>query len=249
MEGYHSSIFAYGMTSSGKTFTMHGTKEEHGLIPLSIQHVFQYIQSMPTKKFLLRMSYLEVYNEKIVDLLATTAPSQKKQRKSTSTNDRSTPKTTISNTTQLRKKRAIRILNHPTKKNEIIVEGLKEEIVVSADQVLAFVAVGEANRHTGATGLNAHSSRSHTILRLIIESYTAASSSNDNNTTTPIRVSTLSLIDLAGSESVKLTQSTGIRKQVRGFIRHQCVPKLISDRISLMPLVDFCIVGRRVYQS
>lgn len=185
MEGYHGSIFAYGQTCSGKTYTMCNSK--NGLVPLSIQHVFQYIQSMPAKKFLLRMAYIEIYNESIVDLLASQ---------------------TALKTSKSKSRTSIRILTHPKKKNEIILEGVKEEIVVSADQVLAFVAVGDAHRHTGATELNDHSSRAHTILRLTIESC-------DGSSASPVRVSTLSLIDLAGSESVKLTQSTGVRKQVR----------------------------------
>jgi len=71
MEGINASILAYGQTASGKTFTMKGTgKKNPGIIPLSIQDVFTYIQQATDKEFLLRVSYLEIYNEVINDLLA-----------------------------------------------------------------------------------------------------------------------------------------------------------------------------------
>ncbi|KAF2072113.1 hypothetical protein CYY_006558 [Polysphondylium violaceum] len=71
MEGINASILAYGQTASGKTYTMKGTgKKNPGIIPLSIQDVFTYIQQASDKEFLLRVSYLEIYNEVINDLLA-----------------------------------------------------------------------------------------------------------------------------------------------------------------------------------
>ncbi|CAN1176128.1 Kinesin-like protein KIN-7E, chloroplastic [Linum perenne] len=62
-------IFAYGVTSSGKTHTMHGEQKSPGVIPLAVKDVFGIIQEMPGREFLLRVSYLEIYNEVINDLL------------------------------------------------------------------------------------------------------------------------------------------------------------------------------------
>ncbi|CAN1320123.1 Kinesin-like protein KIN-7D, mitochondrial [Linum perenne] len=69
MEGINGTVFAYGVTSSGKTFTMHGDQSAPGIIPLAIKDVFSMIQETPGREFLLRVSYLEIYNEVINDLL------------------------------------------------------------------------------------------------------------------------------------------------------------------------------------
>ncbi|CAJ1077520.1 centromere-associated protein E isoform X5 [Xyrichtys novacula] len=69
VEGYNGTIFAYGQTSSGKTFTMMGSKGTPGVIPLAVEDVFQTIKNFPKKEFLLRVSYMEIYNETVTDLL------------------------------------------------------------------------------------------------------------------------------------------------------------------------------------
>ncbi|GAA6089757.1 centromere-associated protein E isoform X1 [Tachysurus ichikawai] len=69
VEGYNGTIFAYGQTSSGKTFTMMGSEHNPGVIPLAMADVFQTIKNCPKKEFLLRVSYMEIYNETVTDLL------------------------------------------------------------------------------------------------------------------------------------------------------------------------------------
>ncbi|XP_061117796.1 centromere-associated protein E-like isoform X2 [Conger conger] len=69
VEGYNGTIFAYGQTSSGKTFTMMGCSRIPGVIPLAMEDVFQTIKNCPKKEFLLRVSYMEIYNETVTDLL------------------------------------------------------------------------------------------------------------------------------------------------------------------------------------
>ncbi|EFJ33917.1 hypothetical protein SELMODRAFT_82493 [Selaginella moellendorffii] len=69
MEGINGTVFAYGVTSSGKTHTMHGDQNYPGVIPQAIKDVFSIIQETPDREFLLRVSYLEIYNEVINDLL------------------------------------------------------------------------------------------------------------------------------------------------------------------------------------
>ncbi|CAL0329260.1 unnamed protein product [Lupinus luteus] len=69
MEGVNGTVFAYGVTSSGKTHTMHGDQDCPGVIQLAIKDVFSIIQDTPGREFLLRVSYLEIYNEVINDLL------------------------------------------------------------------------------------------------------------------------------------------------------------------------------------
>ncbi|XP_030482197.2 kinesin-like protein KIN-7K, chloroplastic [Cannabis sativa] len=69
MEGINGTIFAYGVTSSGKTHTMHGDQRSPGIIPLAVKDAFSIIQETPNREYLLRVSYLEIYNEVVNDLL------------------------------------------------------------------------------------------------------------------------------------------------------------------------------------
>ncbi|EPQ03624.1 Kinesin-like protein KIF17 [Myotis brandtii] len=71
-EGYNSTIFAYGQTGSGKSFTMQGLPNpptQRGIIPRAFEHVFESVQCAENTKFLVRASYLEIYNEDVHDLL------------------------------------------------------------------------------------------------------------------------------------------------------------------------------------
>uniref|UniRef100_A0A8D1BUI9 Kinesin-like protein KIF17 n=1 Tax=Sus scrofa TaxID=9823 RepID=A0A8D1BUI9_PIG len=71
-EGYNGTIFAYGQTGSGKSFTMQGLPDppcQRGIIPRAFEHVFESVQCAENTKFLVRASYLEIYNEDVHDLL------------------------------------------------------------------------------------------------------------------------------------------------------------------------------------
>lgn len=70
MEGYNAVVFAYGQTASGKTFTLTGSPSNPGIIPLAVSDLFSQIRGTPDREFLLRASYLELYNEAILDLLS-----------------------------------------------------------------------------------------------------------------------------------------------------------------------------------
>lgn len=75
MGGYNGTIFAYGQTGCGKTHTMIGVKNDknqRGIIPNAFDHIFGFFDDANNsqKKFLIRCSYLEIYNEQIRDLLS-----------------------------------------------------------------------------------------------------------------------------------------------------------------------------------
>ncbi|KAF8043736.1 hypothetical protein BT93_A1912 [Corymbia citriodora subsp. variegata] len=70
VRGFNGTVFAYGQTNSGKTHTMRGSVREPGVIPLSVYDLFDSINKEVGREFLLRMSYMEIYNEEINDLLA-----------------------------------------------------------------------------------------------------------------------------------------------------------------------------------
>ncbi|OAX83442.1 hypothetical protein ACJ72_02189 [Emergomyces africanus] len=183
MEGYHGTVFAYGMTGTGKTFSMQGTATSPGVIPLAITDIFSYIRETPHREFLLRVSYLEIYNEKIHDLLSPppcgTGPGATQQEE---------------------------IKLREDSKRGVYASPLKEEIVQSPTQLLRVIARGDHARRTGSTQFNARSSRSHAVVQIVVESrerVPAGNSSQEKRTALApggVRVSTLSLIDLAGSE-------------------------------------------------
>ncbi|KAK8049725.1 kinesin motor domain-containing protein [Apiospora phragmitis] len=197
MEGYHGTVFAYGMTGTGKTFSMQGTASSPGVIPLAITDIFSYIRETPSREFLLRVSYLEIYNEKIHDLLSMStgggvggagAQEEIKLREDSKRGVYATP--------------------------------LKEEIVQSPTQLLRVIARGDQARRTASTQFNARSSRSHAVVQIVVESrerMPASGADNKRSGLVPggVRVSTLSLIDLAGSEKAAETKE---RRQEGGHI-------------------------------
>ena len=71
MDGWNwnkATVFAYGQTSSGKTYTMTGTNEQPGVIPLAINDIYKSSRESKQKEYILRASYIEIYNETINDL-------------------------------------------------------------------------------------------------------------------------------------------------------------------------------------
>ena len=67
---FYRTIFAYGQTSSGKTHTLMGTDTEPGIITLAVQDVFASVKEMEDYEFLIKVSYIEIYNDQIKDLLS-----------------------------------------------------------------------------------------------------------------------------------------------------------------------------------
>lgn len=72
MDGFNVTVLAYGQTASGKTYTMMGSQKECGIVQLAIERIFSTIEQNPERAFLLRCSYIEIYNETISDLLSST---------------------------------------------------------------------------------------------------------------------------------------------------------------------------------
>lgn len=189
MEGYHGTVFAYGMTGTGKTFSMQGTATNPGVIPLAITDIFSYIRETPSREFLLRVSYLEIYNEKIHDLLNPPPANQ---------GPNAPPQEEI----KLRE----------DAKRGVYATPLKEEIVQSPTQLLRVIARGDHARRTSSTQFNSRSSRSHAVVQIVVESRDRApggeAAADKRAAVVPggVRVSTLSLIDLAGSERAAETK-------------------------------------------
>jgi len=202
--GLNGTIFAYGQTSSGKTYTMQGSgtiaegsdSGGGGIVHMAAQDVFSHIAAQPDRLFLVRASFLEIYNEEVRDLL----------------NDN----------------RSLQVREDP--RRGVFVQS-KEEIVTDFSSLLQILFRGEKSRAFASTAMNERSSRSHTIFRITIESRqkeeneeaSAALTSSGDGDDGAVRVSTLNLVDLAGSESVRHTGATGDRQKEGGMINQRCV--------------------------
>nr|XP_043607923.1 kinesin-like protein KIN-7N [Erigeron canadensis] len=70
VDGFNGTAFAYGQTSSGKTFTMNGSENDPGIIHRAVKDIFAKTSMSIDREFLIRVSYMEIYNEEINDLFA-----------------------------------------------------------------------------------------------------------------------------------------------------------------------------------
>ncbi|KNC51999.1 kinesin-II 95 kDa subunit [Thecamonas trahens ATCC 50062] len=175
--GYNGTIFAYGQTGTGKTFTMEGVfgdKALRGIIPNAFHHIFQHIGDSVDQQYLVRASYLEIYNEDIRDLLS-------------------------KNYT-----RKLALKEHPD--SGVYVKDLSAFVVKSFTEIERVMAAGKKHRVTGATNMNAQSSRSHSVFTITIE---CSELGPDGDT--HVRVGKLNLVDLAGSERQSKTGAAGDR--------------------------------------
>ncbi|XP_038555803.1 kinesin-like protein KIF3A isoform X4 [Micropterus salmoides] len=141
LEGYNGTIFAYGQTGTGKTFTMEGVRavpELRGIIPNSFAHIFGHIaKAEGDTRFLVRVSYLEIYNEEVRDLLGKD---------------------------QLQR---LEVKERPDV--GVYIKDLSGYVVNNADDMDRIMTLGHKNRSVGATNMNEHSSRSHAIFTITIE--------------------------------------------------------------------------------
>lgn len=204
VSGLNGTIFAYGQTSSGKTFTMQGSgsiEEGYangggGVVHMAANDIFTHVTNTPDRMFLIRASFIEIYNEEVRDLLDDNA--------------------------------VLAVREDP--RRGVFVNAV-EEIVMDFESLLRVLFSGEKNRAVAATGMNERSSRSHTIFRITIESRQKSEESLENdmsesNSSLPsddgaVLISTLNLVDLAGSESVRHTGSTGERQKEGGKINQR----------------------------
>ena len=182
LEGYNSTIFAYGQTGTGKTFTMEGFTynqydETRGIIPRTIEDIFTYIESNSNKdtKFIIRAAYLQIYNEMISDLL-------KPNNQNKNLNIRE------------------------DKKKGLYVEHLSEWAVRAPSDIYSLLERGASCREVSNTNMNDVSSRSHAVFMIIVEQLISDSEINGKQIT---KIGKLNLVDLAGSERTRITGATG----------------------------------------
>ncbi|KAI9203521.1 P-loop containing nucleoside triphosphate hydrolase protein [Polychytrium aggregatum] len=179
LEGYNGTILAYGQTGAGKTFTM----QHRGLIPRTISHIYREIADRPQFAFTVRVSYLEIYNENMGDLLSTL-----------STNSNEGILTVVEEKGGRWSIRA----------GASYVKGLTMPITNNEEEALNYLFEGETNRAIAEHQMNKGSTRSHCIFTIYIESRSRVESSEK------VMYSKLNLVDLAGSERLSKTQTSGV---------------------------------------
>lgn len=144
-EGYHTCIFAYGQTGSGKSYTMMGTQDQPGLIPRTCEDLFERIDAAQNEDaniaYNVRVSYFEVYNEHVRDLLVPTVPNK-------------TPN-------------YLKIRESPTEGP--YVKDLTEVSVRNLDEILRYMKMGDGSRTVASTKMNDTSSRSHAVFTIMLK--------------------------------------------------------------------------------
>jgi hypothetical protein len=205
LAGFNATIFAYGQTGSGKTFTMTGTPSNPGVVPRAVAALFAGIAAAPSAvEFTVRCLYVEIYMERVRDLLAAAPPHQSwfaAQSSHPGLAIRQEQPPSHSSSAPGGGRAHPPTQQHPAHGLAVFVEGANEPFVSSADELLALVRAGDANRVTGVTGMNEASSRSHAVLVITVDARDTQSG--------VAKSSRLSLVDLAGSEQVARTGAEG----------------------------------------
>lgn len=190
LDGFNVAIFAYGQTGSGKTYTMEGPAGDRGVTYRAFELLFS-ITEQSRSSYAFRVSVMEVYNEQLRDLL--------REKQAVDDGD-------VRGAAE--KPSRLKATKHDIKTDDtgcVVVSDMSEVDVESAGDFVALMERASRNRSTGATAMNAHSSRSHLIMMIHVTSHTTVEGR-------PVAVtSKLSLIDLAGSERQSKTQSQGER--------------------------------------
>jgi kinesin family protein 11 len=199
MEGYNCTIFAYGQTGTGKTFTMEGDYVQSlsdesswekdinvGIIPRAVSHLFSALKSIEKGEFTSKISFMELYNEELSDLLGLD---------------------TLTDTKDLR------IYDDVKNKGSVLVPGIQEVTVKDKKEVYELLKKGAAKRQKATTLMNAQSSRSHSIFCVTV--FIKEKSFDGEDT---VKVGKLNLVDLAGSENIERSGAIGKRAAEAGKI-------------------------------
>ncbi|CAM6127678.1 unnamed protein product [Calypogeia fissa] len=201
LAGFNCTVFAYGQTGTGKTYTMEGKGRktvklgdpelppEAGVIPRAVQQIFDTLESQNAEYSVL-VSFIELYNEEITDLLAPEEIFVKGKED---------------------KRKPLALMEDG--KGGVLVRGLEEEVVVNAGDLYALLDRGSAKRRVAETLMNKQSSRSHSIFSITINI-----KENTPQGEEVIKCGKLNLVDLAGSENISRSGAREGRAREAGEI-------------------------------
>ncbi|KAJ3275755.1 kinesin-like protein Klp5 [Terramyces sp. JEL0728] len=200
LNGYNSTVFAYGATGCGKTHTITGTEQDPGIIYQTMKELYEKLENIKENNLVeVTMSYLEVYNETIRDLFSKS-----------------------NNTLEIREDNS-----------KIMVAGLSELSPNNLEKVMKLLMVGNENRTKAFTMANSVSSRSHAVLQINVKQKPKFGDT--------VKIATLSIIDLAGSERASATQNKGERLLEGANINRSllalgnCINALCSEKQAHVP--------------
>uniref|UniRef100_A0A8C9Z8Z8 Kinesin-like protein n=1 Tax=Sander lucioperca TaxID=283035 RepID=A0A8C9Z8Z8_SANLU len=216
--GYNCTVFAYGQTGTGKTFTMEGerspdgefTWEEDplaGIIPRTLHQIFEKLSENGTE-FSVKVSLLEIYNEELFDLLS---PSD-------DVNER------------------LQLFDDPRNKRGVVVKGLEEVTVHNKDEVYQILERGSAKRRTASTLMNAYSSRSHSVFSVTIHMKEITMDGEEL-----VKIGKLNLVDLAGSENIGRSGAVDKRAREAGNINQSLLTlgRVITALVEKRPHIPY----------
>nr|XP_015832172.2 kinesin-like protein KIF11 isoform X2 [Nothobranchius furzeri] len=216
--GYNCTIFAYGQTGTGKTFTMEGerspdgqfTWEEDplaGIIPRTLHQIFEKLTENGTE-FSVKVSLLEIYNEELFDLLSPTED----------VNER------------------LLIFDDPRNKRGVVVKGLEEVTVHNKDEVYQILEWGAAKRRTASTLMNSYSSRSHSVFSVTIHMKEITMDGEEL-----VKIGKLHLVDLAGSENIGRSGAVDKRAREAGNINQSLLTlgRVITALVEKRPHIPY----------
>jgi len=210
LDGYNCTIFAYGQTGTGKTYTMSGDMTEShgsysetaGIIPRVLYNLFNKLEGGEST---VKCSFLELYNEELRDLLS------------------------IDETVQ------VKIFDDSSKKKAIIIQGMEETFIKSAEEGSRLLQNGSYKRQVAATKCNDLSSRSHTVFTITVHVKVLGDDGEEI-----LRTGKLNLVDLAGSENVGRSGAENKRAREAGMINQSLltlgrVINALVDKASHVP--------------
>jgi len=216
LQGYNCTVFAYGQTGTGKTYTMEGLGEirgawegdpNAGIIPRSLSDLFDGLRLSDATEWGVRVSFLELYNEEIFDLL--------------SGNDDHTK---------------LRLYEDGQKRGSVIIQGLEEVQVRDKREVFKILERGSIKRQTAETKMNANSSRSHTVFTVTVFVNQQSIDGEDM-----LKIGKLNLVDLAGSENIARSGAVDKRAREAGNINQSLLTlgRVITSLVERKPHIPY----------
>lgn len=229
LAGYNCTIFAYGQTSTGKTYTMEGDRgsrshgiidSKAGVIQRSVSHIFQTLDAN-NAEYTIKVSCLELYNEELQDLLS---------------QDDSPPSTTVSSRESARdRQERLRIFEDKDGKGTLV-HGLEEVIVRDVQHILTILDQASRRRQIAETMLNKQSSRSHVVTTITIHIRESVVDGEE-----VVKTGKLNLVDLAGSENIGRSGALDRRAKEAGMINQSLLTlgRVITSLCNHQPHVPY----------
>lgn len=212
LSGYNCTIFAYGQTGTGKTYTMSGDMSDHfgthadtaGIIPRALYKLFTELE-VEHSEYTVKCSFIELYNEELRDLLA------------------------------IDENAKVKIFEDSTRKG-IVIQGMEESYIKTAEEGVKLLQEGSHKRQVAATKCNDHSSRSHSVFTITVHVKEIGDDGED-----VLRTGKLNLVDLAGSENIGRSGAENKRAREAGMINQSLLTlgRVINALVDKSPHIPY----------